>query len=540
MLPDDSFPVAATVIEQFACENIESSFKRKVFGKLFQIFGLTYYCESNRQAMLAIARDKKNPFDVDVVSKNFKGIYPELSYSIILEKDDENDCIKRAAKLIYVALQYEENNASIFSKTVNLTKCGKSWKKEVLQTLNSSTIAIIKNQAFYKLQVKADGKILSLEKIYAALKKLKTAEKLDNYGLVTACQDDEIAKLLKKYSLQDLNEALFIVAIDEESKSQSLNDFGRYLHILGCKNKDYRKSIQFLIDGNCNAGITFNLFSGIEGVAASNFASFVALNAQKLRIDGNENDAADFSAINFSQFKENSKSLDFAGITSKLQNKIIHKDTIFRIDSISKNKIKKLNVSPDAFFHVALHLFYFKKMKKVPFIHNFIDLRTGENGTISRYLTTSNQIKKFLQTKQKSDLLAAFVEHKNRIEKIRAGHYPLHFLYHYLFRPNKSKKPFLAVILLNLFIKDFIIKFISPTIWASNIPALPGVECLGRFATKLSFVRKDAIAGHYLLFDDHIKICFLANSQDAEILHDINIEIEQAMLELVDIISNNS
>jgi hypothetical protein len=50
-------------------------------------------------------------------------------------------------------------------------------------------------------------------------------------------------------------------------------------------------------------------------------------------------------------------------------------------------------------------------------------------------------------------------------------------------------------------------KYIPHDIWASNIPALPGINCAVRFEIYFKMARKDYLTERYLL-PDHIKICF--------------------------------
>ena len=42
-----------------------------------------------------------------------------------------------------------------------------------------------------------------------------------------------------------------------------------------------------------------------------------------------------------------------------------------------------------------------------------------------------------------------------------------------------------------------------------HFPTKPGLEIAGRGSVFLSFIPRDAIAGHYMIYDDQIRICFL-------------------------------
>jgi hypothetical protein len=202
-----------------------------------------------------------------------------------------------------------------------------------------------------------------------------------------------------------------------------------------------------------------------------------------------------------------------------------------KIDVIGREAIKDLNVSPDAFFHAAAHLAYYERFGRIPSVHNFADMRGIKFGSITRYLSTTSELSEFLVNQSKPTLLDALDAHKKAAVRIKSGDYPLHYSYFYLYT-SVGFKPMLATILFGLFAPDMFQKHVSPDVWASNIPALPGVYAVGRFGMFFKLARKNCLAGHYMLFPDHIKICFLSREKSFLEDWDFDLALAQAMTKM--------
>ncbi len=109
------------------------------------------------------------------------------------------------------------------------------------------------------------------------------------------------------------------------------------------------------------------------------------------------------------------------------------------VEAIGRDGIKQLRVSPDAFFHVAAHLAYYEKFKKIPTVHNFADMRGIKFGSITRYLSTTDEIVEFLRDQTRPALLDALDAHGKAMAVIRSGDYPLHYAYFYLYTARASR-----------------------------------------------------------------------------------------------------
>ena len=307
----DLFPTPESVLTKFADSAIANPRKRKLFLSLLQLLGVTSYAEKNRQRMISLAERGINPFDIDTVPNNFSGIYPELSVSILLEKNDD-DIAQRAAKLTFAALKYREalldnslekeisgetvidnyRSHNFFGRVANIRKTGSKWRKDVKDFKNASHIVVAVNGAYYKLDVidgggavMAAGKLLHhINLIIRAAAQDKSA--LKPYGVITANITKPSAEIFHADKLDDsiriIDEAIFLLALDSINVPVDENEAAQDLHINNYHNRDYRKSLQLVVLKNGYSGATINFFAEIEGVFAARFASWVSLYAGNL------------------------------------------------------------------------------------------------------------------------------------------------------------------------------------------------------------------------------------------------------------------
>jgi Choline/Carnitine o-acyltransferase len=532
----NSFPAADSVFSKVAEAIIDAPLKRKYFLTLLSLFGIISYAEQNRQKMISLAEREINPFDIDTVPKGFSGIYPEFSFSILFEKMG-GSIAQRAAKLVLATLKYRQllltnsleketsggraidncRNHNFFSRVANIRKTGPlSWNKDIKHCNSSSHIVVAVYGAYYKLDIidpsgapiPADNILHNINSIIRAAAQDKDHSK--PYGVATtnvASADIFYADWLDE-SIKIIDEAIFLLAIDGINILADENEAGQALHIGNHHNRDYRKSLQLVVMENGFSGATINLFAEIEGVAAARFASWISSYARNIPPIIDKESANEFVRLRFETVAFNT--LPLAEMKAKIARYSCMLPLIKRIDAIGRDGIKQLNVSPDAFFHVAAHLAYYERFNRVPSIHNFADMRGIKFGSITRYLSTTNELVEFLKAKTKPALLNALAAHKKIIAVIKSGDYPLHYAYHYLYTA-PGFRPLLGMIFFKLFAPDIFRKHVAPDIGASSIPALPGISCLGRFGTFFKAGRRNCLAGHYLIFPDHIKICFLSS-----------------------------
>jgi hypothetical protein len=563
----DSFPTANTIFAKIAHSTIDRPRMRTHFLSLLNLFGITGYAENNRRKMISLAERGVNPFDKETVPKGFSGIYPEMSFSILFEKAD-GPIAQRAAKIVLATLKYRQallensleqetsggtiidnyRNHNLFGRVANIRKTGLlRWNKDIKQCKNSSHIVVAVSGAFYKLDVIDNrGSTKAAETMLSNIKSIIRAAERDKsrtkpYGVITtnitrSSEDIFYADRLDD-SIRTIDEAIFLLAIDNINTPADENEAAEDLHIRSYHNRDYRKSLQIVVLENGYSGATINLFSEIEGVLAARFASWVGTCAREIpQIIADETPDVvirlEFETIDFDK-------LPISRLKRKIARYVCDLPLIKKIEAIGRDGIKQLNVSPDAFFHAAAHLAYYEKFKRVPAVHNFADIRSIKFGSITRYLSTTDELTAFLENQTRPALVKAFDAHRRAIAVIKSGDYPLHYAYYYLYIGD-GLKPVLGLILFKLFSPDSFRKYISPDIGASNIPALPGIYCVGRFGTFFKAARKNCLAGHYLIFPDHIKICFLSREKSFLQTWEFDRALREAVMKLKRILSQSS
>src|SRR5262249_18383578 len=160
---------------------------------------------------------------------------------------------------------------------------------------------------------------------------------------------------------------------------------------------------------NGYAGATINFFAEIEGVSAARFASWVSSRARKIPpiIADNRSDGVarlTFATIDFDR-------LPVRKLKDKIARYSCRLPLIRKVEAIGRDGIKQLRVSPDAFFHVAAHLAYYERFGKIPTVHNFADMRGVKFGSVTRYLSTTNEMVAFLGNQTRPALLDALDAH---------------------------------------------------------------------------------------------------------------------------------
>src|SRR5262249_13402727 len=152
-------------------------------------------------------------------------------------------------------------------------------------------------------------------------------------------------------------------------------------------------------------------------------------------------------------------------------------------------------------------LAYFDAFKRPPSVHNFADIRQHRFQSITRYLSTTPEMAAFLHTRTKPALIAALEAHGRRAASVKAGNFPVQFIFLYLLT-KPSLRAILGIILFRMFVPRVLETYASPDIWASNIPAVRGIQAVGRFGVYFKMARSNCLAGHYLMYPDRIRICF--------------------------------
>src|SRR5690606_4683347 len=89
----------------------------------------------------------------------------------------------------------------------------------------------------------------------------------------------------------------------------------------------------------------------------------------------------------------------------------------FVIGGIGAKAFRTEGWSPDAVFHAALNLAYFRQFGRMPVVGNFINLRTIRHGDIWRYISTTPEMHDFVRSPTRATLTAAMDRHRALIKE---------------------------------------------------------------------------------------------------------------------------
>jgi hypothetical protein len=555
-----ALPPVAEVAERFANDHIQSGWRKKAFMASLRATGLMRYADKQRNKMLALAEAGENPFDNESIAADFTGIYPQMSFSALLTYSEMN-YVHRAAALAHAALCFRakllDGDANfllpretkttmarylnVFGRTCTPYYHNRKWCKDLKHKADSNFIVVSINSHYYKLQViDENGELYPVTAIAQALEKMITevAQLKPGlpFGTLTAALDKSHENILlatdpkSDAAIHTLNDALFLLAIDPSNEPADKNQAACNLHVGNYQNRDYRKSLQIIACANGYAGATFGLFGGIEGAMCNSFINWVVTDTHKHH-DQIETVCLPFQKINFNQ----SYTCWSAAYLQKLDDRIAgHRANfpqIIDIAGIGSSEITAHGLSVDATVHAAIHLAWQRQYGKHPFVHNFADMRHLRFGSITRYLTTTPEMKSLALHATRESLKAAVSSHSTKVRSIKKINHAAHYAYFYFLQAPGFKK-YLFLVFCALFVPQVKRQLLSPDIWASHIPAFPGVACVSRFGIRFPRLRKNALTFHYSVHDHHITVCITSKTGSAPV-YDVAENFQNALKQLL-------
>lgn len=471
----------------------------------------------------------------------------------------EEDPLRKASKLIAGALRFRqrviagqltpdfegdkpldmERYQYLFSRLLRTSIKSGGVVHEVVDVPASNYIIVAVDSIYYRLQVLRNHELIPTAELHRQLSAIMrdAREQLAAietqrfpFGLLTAIHDKTTVALRSELATQSpqtmaqLDNALFLVALDLHDRPQSWERLGRAVHGQNFHNRDFRRSMQLIVTGNGQAGITGDPNAGIGGGFVAKFLDELAKDCRTLEpeLDMPLDPAAAteklFDRLCFNLEITPQRQKQLARLQQKVCAQFYAEDvrTIFRLDGPGKKEFGRLKASADGAFHAALHLAFARCFKKVPEIGNFIGLRSVQHGEIYRYNSTTAEMKRFAENPSATTLAAALQEHKVLIKKIKQADDELYqcqmLLVTLHFRYELGVLGCLALmLLLSLCIPNFTRRFVNQDMWVSHIPEFPGVALTGRPGVRLAFLQKPCLAGHYMIFDHHTMICFVTN-----------------------------
>ena len=481
--------------------------------------------------------------------------FSEFVATTLLEADGEADPARKAAQLIRGALAFRDDVLNdrlpqefeagkpldmqryrrLFSRlALQVQRNGKDVQK-MTDCAPSDYVVVAVCGLMYRLQCVEDGHSLAYEELARQLGLLLTdarsrsassATPSGQFGLLTVLFNRKHGKLYRELMAKDrdgveaMNRALFCVAIDLDSEPTTLDQALRASHSANYRNRDHRRSLQVVVSANGRAAVTVHPHAGIGGTYMAKLASALWMTCQELQ-RAPEETAGEVVRSRYRYLPlvlSGASSRDLEASDADVRRRMYRPEepTTLRFEGVGGDAFRDRRISPDGAFHAALHLAYHRSFAKVPYTSNFINLRNVRDGDIWKYTSTSEAMRQFVHAPGARTLAAAVEAHRQLVKANKRGDEEVYQSGMSLFRLiSEGHVPFAAfpalMILLSLFIPNFAKRFIGSDIWVSSIPALPGIEMMGRAGVRLSFLDKGGFAGHYMIFPDHVKVCLLSS-----------------------------
>ena len=482
--------------------------------------------------------------------------YLDYNATFVLKPTGEHDPARLAAQMLHGALKFRKDAIQnklepefekgkpldmaiykkLFSRVAVIKHLHHRFIQEDVDFEPTDYIVVCVRGFLYRLQCLQGGEALSYADLHIRIAAIldhaktraeRTAETPDLFGLLTVCVNREHGKLYQTLAktnaktLGIIDAALFTLAIDLEAKPETPDGALRAINADNYLNRDSRRSMYLVVTGNGRAGVVVNPHTGVGGVVSAVFTDYLYRHAKALRLEGKPAEAT-----------LHNKSLETVEplvlvVSKKWEESLFRsrdivdsrlyppdEQTVFTIPEVGHQDFRARKISSDAAVHCALNLAYLRCFGKTPTTGNFINLRNYKHGDIWRYVSSSDAMNAFLQNPNYETMRTAIDAHRRLVKEQKMARDEFYHAGMMMLKlVSEFRLPFLAVpsliIIMSLFIRDFAHRFLRLDVWASQIPTKSGMEIAGRGSVFLSYLPPDSIAGHYMIYDDHICICFL-------------------------------
>jgi Choline/Carnitine o-acyltransferase len=482
--------------------------------------------------------------------------YSEILATLVLPEDRERDPVRKAAQVAFSALQFRQRLAQgefpvefeagkpldmrryhyLFSRMTLSSRTNGKMIHKIVDFPSSDYFVVAVDGVFYQVQAWLDQEAPSYESLLSELSAVvnDATKYLDDIegdrapiGLLTAissAKSNAVFQVLQsqnKELLDRLEGAIFLLAIDLHDHPRSMERLLRTIQADNYHNRDHRRSMQIVVTGNGRVGVIIAPHAGIGGTIAARFCLELREGCRRLAAAGGETTLhresrphrLDFLFRDQYRWRDRLDRLD-TEVKQRIYAK--HLRSTFRIDGVGTAAFQKRGLSPDGVVHCALHLAYERCFGTRPEVGNFINLRNVQYGDIWRYLSSTQAMRHFLENPRQETLIEAITVHRSLVKEQKQARDEFYLAFMSLkslvCRHEVSLISAIALILIgSCFRRNFIRTFLDPHLWVSNIPANGGVEITGRGSVHLDYLGRDCMAGHYMIFDDHITVCFLSS-----------------------------
>lgn len=511
--------------------------------------------------------------------------YPDYVATFVLSPTGETDPARSAAQVLHGALtfrdavrrqalapEFEKGQpldqslyGKLFSRVAVTRYLGRRLVQEDVDFEPTDYVVACVRGYLYQLPCLQGDAVVACAELQRRLAALlahararaeRAAETPGVFGLLTVTVDPAHGRLVQSLAasqagvLDVINRALFTLAIDVDARPETPDAALRAINADHFLNRDHRRSMSLVVTGNGRAGVLVNPHTGVGGAVSAVFVEFLHQHARALRdADQPARDEPPAPpappvaplALSGGRRWEDELLRTRAAVERRLYP--ADEQTVFTLSGVGHQDFRARQISSDAAFHCALNLAYLRCLKRIPTTGNFISLRSFRHGDIWRYVSNTDALTAFLRQPGPVTLRAAIEAHRELVKEQKRAEDPLyHAAMTMLKLVSEFRVPFAAaqslILLLSLFIRDFPHRFLRLDLWASQIPAKPGLEIAGRGSVFLSFLPREALAGHYLIYDDHFRICFLrglSSREDTRLGAAFARELERCLREVRDL-----
>lgn len=481
--------------------------------------------------------------------------YPDYVATFVLAPTGTTDPARTAAQVLHGALtfrdafrrgalppEFEKGQlldpalyGKLFSRVAVARHRGRRLVQEDADFAPTDYVVVFVRGHLYRLACLQDGAVLPCAELHRRLavvleharaRAARTTETPGLFGLLTVSVDPAHGRLLREFTasnaelLETVNAALFTLALDLEARPENPDAALRAINADHFANRDHRRSMSLVVTGNGRAGVLVNPHTGVGGAVSAVFADFLHRHAQTLQAQGEpaappaDAPTPPVAPLPLSVSPRWTSAL--LRTRPAVERRLYPPDeqTVFTLDGVGLQDFRACRISADAAFHCALNLAYLRCLRRMPTTGNFISLRSFRHGDIWRYVSNTEALTAFLRQPGPATLRAAVAAHNQLVKHQKKAEDAFYHVAMMLLKlVGEFRVPFAAALsliaILSLFIRDFSHRFLRLDLWASQIPVKPGLEIAGRGSVFLSFLPREALAGHYLIFEDHFRVCFL-------------------------------
>ena len=353
------------------------------------------------------------------------------------------------------------NQYKKFFRSVRIPKLGIDEYKVAEFDKKNNHVVILYKKNIYKVNVTNDeGAIYQSKEITSAIEKTIKEEDSEgvNIGIFTTAKRDEAAEVYEQLivskvnaeSLQTIADSLVVISVDEESNSseEAIENL-----MLNGKNKYFDKTIQVVITKNGELGYSIE-HSAVDGTTI--FAVISHVN-EGLSKENAEIIYTTEETVAEKKEWEITEEIQESLTKFKKENVLTGKDYYVKsrtFEDFGSDEIKKMSISPDAFFHMALQVAQYRTFGFLRSVYEPVSVRHFNEGRTECARATSMEksdlVKALVDGPQNNEILYSLMKkasaaHSDRIMDCRNGlgierhMYGLEQIY-YLYKANLAMK----------------------------------------------------------------------------------------------------